>query len=251
MQNKLKGWITPNSVTKDPNDKILILDAAGNVGHEQIYKEMREEDTGLRQETLIHVVSLYERIVARFLMNGYNVNTGLFYAVPRFTGLIEGGKWDPIKNNIYVSFSQDKVLREEIAKTEVVIQGEKNDVMYILETEDKKTGLKDGSMTPGRNFVVRGAYIKVVGDDASVGITFTNKSTKTVVKLDNDMFATNNPSEVIFVIPTTLTDGEYELNITTQYTKNSGLLLKTSRSISIPVHIGGGNENPDENPDIL
>lgn len=48
MQNKLKGWITPNSVTKDPNDKILILDAAGNVGHEQIYKEMREEDTGLR-----------------------------------------------------------------------------------------------------------------------------------------------------------------------------------------------------------
>ena len=32
MQNKLKGWIVPNSVTKDPNDKILILDAAGNVG---------------------------------------------------------------------------------------------------------------------------------------------------------------------------------------------------------------------------
>ena len=51
MQNKLKGWIVPNSVTKDPNDKILILDAAGNVGLEQVYKEMREEDTGLRQET--------------------------------------------------------------------------------------------------------------------------------------------------------------------------------------------------------
>lgn len=49
MQNKLKGWIVPNSVTKDPNDKILILDAAGNVGLEQVYKEMREEDTGLRQ----------------------------------------------------------------------------------------------------------------------------------------------------------------------------------------------------------
>ena len=136
MQNKLKGWIVPNSVTKDPNDKILILDAAGNVGLEQVYKEMREEDTGLRQETLVHVVSLYERIIARFLMNGYNVNTGLFYAVPRFTGLIEGGRWNPEKNSIYVSFNQDKVLREEIAKTQVVIKEEKNDVMYILETED-------------------------------------------------------------------------------------------------------------------
>ena len=49
-------------------------------------------------------------------MNGYNVNTGLFYAVPRFTGIVEKGLWNPLKNGIYVSFIQDKVLREEIAK---------------------------------------------------------------------------------------------------------------------------------------
>ena len=247
MQNKLKGWIVPNSVTKDPNDKILILDAAGNVGLEQVYKEMREEDTGLRQETLVHVVSLYERIIARFLMNGYNVNTGLFYAVPRFTGLIEGGRWNPEKNSIYVSFNQDKVLREEISKTQVVIQGEKNDVMYILETEDKKTNLKDGSMTPGRNFVIRGAYLKVVGDDASVGIVIRNKENDTVTKVTEDMFATNNPSELIFLVPTELTDGEYELTVTTQYTKGTGITLKTPRSVSIPVHVGtgGGSDRPE------
>lgn len=246
MQNKLKGWIVPNSVTKDPNDKILILDAAGNVGLEQVYKEMREEDTGLRQETIVHVVSLYERIVARFLMNGYNVNTGLFYAVARFVGLIEGGRWNPEKNSIYVSFNQDKVLREEIVKTDVVILGEKNDVIYILETEDKKTQLKDGSMTPGRNFVIRGSYIKVVGDDASVGITFRNKANDTVTKLADDMFASNNPSELIILIPTELTDGDYELTITTQYTKNTGLFLKTPRSVSIPVHIGSGSSDRPE-----
>lgn len=245
MQNKLKGWIAPNSVTKDPNDKILILDPAGHVGLEEVYKEMREEDTGLRPETLTHVVTLYERIVARFLMNGYYVNTGLFYAVPRFSGIIEGGRWDSEKNSIYVSFSQDKVLREEIAKTDVVIQGEKNDVMYILETEDKKTGLKDNSMSPGRNFIVRGSHIKIVGDDASVGITFRNKTSDTIVKLGDDMFAANNPSELIFLIPSELSEGEYELTITTQYTKNSGLFLKTPRSISIPVHIGDGeNDRP-------
>lgn len=246
MQNKLKGWIAPNSVTKDPNDKILILDPAGHVGLEEIYKEMREEDTGLRPETLTHVVTLYERIVARFLMNGYYVNTGLFYAVPRFSGIIDGGRWDPAKNNIYVSFLQDKILREEIAKTDVVIQGEKNDVMYILETEDKKTGLKDGSMSPGRNFVVRGAYIKVVGDDSSVGISFRNKADDTIVKVTEDMFATNNPSELIFLVPAELSDGEYELTVTTQYTKNTGVYLKAPRSVSVPVHVGvGGNDRPE------
>lgn len=246
MQNKLKGWIAPNSVTKDPNDKILILDPAGHVGLEEICKEMREEDTGLRPETLTHVVTLYERIVARFLMNGYYVNTGLFYAVPRFSGIIEGGRWDPAKNNIYVSFLQDKILREEIAKTDVVIQGEKNDVMYILETEDKKTGLKDGSMSPGRNLVVRGAYIKVVGDDLSVGISFRNKADDTIVKVTEDMFATNNPSELIFLVPTELSNGEYELTVTTQYTKNTGVYLKVPRLVSFPVHVGaGGNDRPE------
>lgn len=246
MQNKLKAWITSNSVTEDPNDKILILDPAGHVGLEEIYKEMREEDTGLRPETLTHVVTLYERIVARFLMNGYYVNTGLFYAVARLVGIIEGGVWNPKKNNIYVSFVQDKVLREEIAKTAVVIQGEKNDVMYATETEDMNTGLKDGSMTPGRNFVIRGSYLCVKGDDPAVGISFRKLADDSVVKLEKGMFATNKPSELIFLIPAGLTAGEYELTITTQYTKNTGSLLKTPRSVSLPVHVGnGGGDRPE------
>lgn len=250
MLNKLKGWIAPNTVTKDPNDKILILDPAGKIGLDKVYEEMRAEDTGLRQETLVHVVTLYERVIARLLMNGYHVNTGLFYAVPRFTGLIEKGRWNPEKNNIYVSFTQDKVLREEIQKTEIDIQGEKADLMFVIDTEDRSNGLTDGSMTPGRNFAIRGAYLKVEGDDPAVGITFVNTETKAQVKLTSDMFAVNNPSELIFLVPTGLPDGNYELTICTQYMKGKSL-LKTPRSITISVHIGeagggGDSESPDE-----
>lgn len=43
----------------------------------------------------------------------------------------------------------------------------KADVMYILETEDKKTKLKDGSATAGRNFFASGAMLKVMGADPS------------------------------------------------------------------------------------
>ena len=39
MQNKLRGWLTDNSVTSDPNDQILVLDPAGNVGLTEIYAE--------------------------------------------------------------------------------------------------------------------------------------------------------------------------------------------------------------------
>ena len=247
MQNKLRGWLTDNSVTSDPNDQILVLDPAGNVGLTEIYAEMRSEDTGLREETLVHVVTLFQRMVARFLMNGYNVNTGLFYAVPRFTGIVEKGLWNPLKNGIYVSFIQDKVLREEIAKTEVVIKGEKPGMMYVLETEDRSNGLTDGSMTPGRNFAIRGSYLRVLGNDPSVGITLRNMTTDSITKIESDMFGINDPSKIMFVVPANLANGSYELTITTQYMKGKTGVRKTPNSVSIPVFVGqqGGGRNGD------
>ena len=133
----------------------------------------------------------------------------------------------------------------------VEILGEKSNIMYILETEDKKTGLKDGSATAGRNFFVRGAMLKVVGDDESVGVTLTNAS-KAVTKLTDDLITINNPSSLTLLLPTDLEEGEYTLTVTTQYA-NSGHMLKSPRSVSTQIWIGGkptdgsgDSESPDE-----
>jgi hypothetical protein len=175
MKKVLKGWLIDNSVTTDnKTDKILLLASAGSLTLDDVQEEMYKQDTGLRPETLHHSVTLYHRVLMDLILNGYSVNTGLFRAVAQLTGVIEGGVWNKERNSIYVSLTQDKVLREEIAKTSVEILGEKSNIMYILETEDKKTGLKDGSATAGRNFFVRSAMLKVVGDDESVGVTLTN-----------------------------------------------------------------------------
>lgn len=232
--------MVPNSVTPDPKDKIYILESTGKADLNKVYDEMQAEDTGLRRETIVHSVTLYNRICARLLMNGWQVNTGLFYAVPRVTGLVDGGRWNPEINNIYVAFTQDKVIREEIALTNISILGEKGSVMYILETEDRKTGLKDGTVTPGRNIFVRGANLKVIGNDASVGVTLTNTQSKAVVKLDEDMITKNNPSELTLLIPADLADGDYLLTIRTQF-GTSNHQLKEPREVSIDVHVGKGN----------
>lgn len=246
MANTLKGWLADNTVTSDPNDKILVLESTGKADISKIYEEMLAEDTGLRKETIIHVTTLFTRICARLLMNGWQVNTGLFYAVPRFTGVVVGGKWDPKTNNIYVSFVQDKIVREEIAKTNVRILGEKKDVMYILETEDRKTGLKDGSLTPGRNLFIRGANLKVAGTNAAVGITLTD-SKGVERKLDDDLITINKPSELTLLIPSDLAEGDYELKITTQHSSSSSL-LKEPRSVTVSVHTA---KNPDDDHPVI
>lgn len=251
MQNTLKGWQVDNTVTTDnKDDKILLLESAGSVGLEQIYKEMKEEDTGLRMETIAHVVSLFLRVVMRLILNGYSVNTGLSRAVAQFVGVIDKGQWNPATNSVYVSFIQDKLIREAIAKTEVKILGVKANVMYILEVEDRKTGLKDGTATPGRNFFVRGSHLKVVGNDPAVGVTLTD-SAGNVTKLVDDEVSINKPSELTLLLPTGLKDDTYTLTVCTQYSQ-SAQLLKEPRSVSTTIVVGkpGGGDDDDDRPVI-
>lgn len=165
--------------------------------------------------------------------------------------MVEGGAWNKENNSIYVSFTQDKVLREAIAKTVVEILGEKLNTMYILETEDCKTGLKDGSATADHNSFVRGAMLKVVDGRESVGITLTN-SRGVTTKLTDDQITINNPSSLTLLLPADLTEGEYTLTMTTQY-GSAGHILKTPRSVSTQIWVGGkpadggdDSESPDE-----
>ena len=221
MKTELKGWLADNTVTTDnKEDKILVLESAGNLTLSDVLDEMKKEDTGLRAETLKHAVDLFQRTVSELVLNGYSVNTGLFRAVPQFRGVIDGGIWNPEKNSIYVSFNQDKDLREAIARTGVKILGAKGDSAYFIGGEDAATRATDGSATAGRNYRLQGKNIKVAGTDPAIGIILIDeKGTKT--KLPMDMIAVNNPSEVLILLPADLTDGIYELRLTTQYTSGN------------------------------
>ena len=101
MANVLKGWLADNTVTTDnKDDKILVLESAGSLTEKDILERMMHEITGLKEETLNHAVTLYNRIIMESLLNGYTVNTGLFYASPSFQGVIDGGTWNKEKNSI-------------------------------------------------------------------------------------------------------------------------------------------------------
>lgn len=249
MKYTLKGWLVDNTVTVDnKKDKFLLPESAGNLTLQDVLDEMKKEDTGLRAETIEHAVNLFQRVVSNLVLSGYSVNTGLFRAAPQFRGVIEDGKWDGEKNSIYVSFTQDKDLREAIAVTTVDILGEKKDAIYFAGSEDAATRATDGSATAGRNYVLSGRLIKVTGDKEGVGITLTDSSGN-VTKLSGDMLVVNNPSQVIILLPAGLANGDYTLTLTTQYSGTS-TLLKVPRSVSRIISIGtssGGNNGGGQN----
>lgn len=236
MKHTLKGWLVDNALTvDDKEDKILMLDSAGSLTMEDIIEEMKREDTGLRTETLEHALKLFNRVTADLLLSGFAVNTGLFHAVPQFRGTIVNGAWDPERNSIYVSFTQDKDLREAIAETSVDILGDKASGMYISGVKDAATQATDGTMTPGRNFTISGRLLKVAGENPKVGITIRSEEAGETL-LPADMLTVNNPSQLVILVPADLAPGEYTLTVTTQYT-GSGTPLKTPRSVSRQVYV--------------
>ena len=64
MKNVLKIWLVDNTVTVDnKDDKIGQLESSGNLSLQDMPDEMNKEDTGLRPETIEHVVKLYNRVL--------------------------------------------------------------------------------------------------------------------------------------------------------------------------------------------
>lgn len=251
MQYTIKGKLADNTVTVDnPDDKILQVSTTGSVALSDIVDEMKAEDSGLRRETIEHVVNLYHRVVERLVLNGYNVNTGLFYAATQAKGVIENGVWNPAKNSLYVSITQGKELREAIAQTKVVIDGMANEKAFFTGTEDTATRATDGTATPGRNFTLNGRNIKIVGDEAIAGLKLVD-SKAVETPIPKDMIAVNNPSQVIFLVPADLAEGVYTLTLTTLYSGKSESPLKTPRVVSRTLTVGDGSGGDDgEDPTV-
>lgn len=258
MSNEIKyqinGQLADNTVTvDDKEDMILVPLTIGSADEARIMAEMKAEDSGLRDETILHVHELEKRVVKRLLMSGYNVNNGLYHASVSFRGVIESSAWNPEKNSIVVNFNPGADLREAIKQTSVSIIGEKGSVMYIAGVTDASTRAQDASATAGRAFTLKGSKLKVTGKDASVGITLKS-STGTVTKVTEDLYVTNEPSKLTFIIPANLANGTYELKVTTQF--NGSGLLKAPRSVLKTIYIGtapagggnGGGGDENDNP---
>lgn len=250
MKKELKGWLADNTVTGENNgDKILVLESAGGLTLNDVLDEMRKEDTGLRKETLAHAVDLYHRTLAELVLNGYSVNTGLFRIVPQFKGLVEDGVWNPETNSIYILMQQDKVLRDAISETSVKILGKKGSAAYIISSQDTTTRATDGSATPGRTFRLKGKNIKVAGTDEAVGV-YLLASDGNKTKLDMDRVVVNNPSEVIVLLPADLKEGNYELQIVTQFAA-ANKLLKAPRTVIKALFVGDAPEDSGDGGEVI
>jgi hypothetical protein len=227
MKNILKVWLRRLELTADPNDFSAVMSYMGRASMKTIIDAMMAEGIEQKRETIEAIVNRYNRKSAEFALNGWTVDTGLVYMRAIVSGAIYGKKLDSARNSVYVSVTQGADIRREAAQTQVEVLGEMPNVMYILQVTNMQTKAPDGTLTRGRNALVEGAYLRVAGDDPSIGVYLVNADNDAETKLDDDLLVTNDPSKLL-LIPADLPAGSYRLKVITQFT-GAGKLLKAPR----------------------
>ena len=232
-----------NPLTKEVGDKRFVLVSNGTADFDRVISEIMAVNPGLERETVEAVVKLEHRTIMRLTLSGMRVSNGLFSAVASPKGRA-GASWDPEVNQLNITIAQGTDWREAIRQTTVNVLGEKAEVMYVSGTTDAATRATDRTATPGYPFTVEGNYLKLAGDDPSVGITLVSED-GTETRIDPAMVAVNEPKKLVFMLPSGLEAGTYTLRITTQYGSN-GNLVKTPRTVESALYIGVTPTTPDD-----
>jgi hypothetical protein len=109
----------------------------------------------------------------------------------------------------------------------VKILGEEQSGFFIAEVLDIKTGKRNYIITPGRNLLIIGGKIKIMGDHITVGIYFVNVLTGERIKVADDDLVENTATHLLIVNPL-LTAGGWQVEAITQYAGSA--LLKEPRT---------------------
>jgi hypothetical protein len=231
--HKIKAWLYENLLTQDnPNDYIARVNSERSLGVSDICESAVERGgADVSAASMEHAVNLFLKEMGYRLCDGFSINTGWFTASVHIKGVFDSPneKFDPQKHTVLFEFHQGATLRRETELIDVDILGVAETGAAIAQVIDVKTGSINDLLTPNRNLKISGHKIKIAGDNEANGVYFVNQNTQELTKVDDTDIVTNNPSEVIVVIPS-LPSGTFHLELVTQFVGHSKNFLKEPRT---------------------
>ena len=225
--HRIKAYLYDNLLTRDnPNDFIARTISERSLNVKQICEAaVNRGGADVSAAAMEHATALFLKEMAYQLCDGYSINTGYFTAGTQIRGVFDSPteSFNSQKHSILFQFNQGEKLRAEIPNIEINILGVADASSAVLQVKDVKSGTVNDLLTPGRNLKISGSKIKITGDSPANGIFFVNTATEARTAVEVSDIVTNNPSELIVIIPD-LIAGIYRLEVVTQYAGGSTTL---------------------------
>jgi hypothetical protein len=228
--HQISAWLYKNLLTPDPDDYVIRPVSARTLSVKEICESASlRGGADIPAPAMEHAANLFLTEMGYLLCDGFSVNTGWFTAGPLIKGVANSPKeqFNREKHTLLFEFRQGALLRKELGNVTVEILGVADTDAAITQVIDVKSGSVNNLLTLNRNLKIAGQKIKIAGDHVANGIYFVNQVTGERTRVDDSDIVTNNPSELIVVIPD-LASGTYLLELTTQYAVGS--LLKEPRT---------------------
>jgi vacuolar-type H+-ATPase subunit F/Vma7 len=244
--HRIRAILFPNLLTEDTGDFYAKVISERALGISDICESaVTRGNAPTSAEAMKINVELFFKEMEYQLKDGYSVNTGYFIAVPQVKDVFRhiSDKFDKLRHSVYFLFNQGEILRRGLEDIEIEITGVGEAGILISEVIDVKTGSVSDRITPNRNLRIRGAKLKLAGEDPNVGVYFVNETTGEQIKTEADEIVDNKPSEPVIVIPQS-DAGLYTLKVVSQYT--NGALLKEPRRATFDVILTVWKPNKDE-----
>ena len=222
---KIKARLYNNVLTPNANDFMARVQSERSLNVKDVCRAATTRGgADISAAAMEHAVNLFLKEMGYGLCDGFSINTGWFTASVSIRGVFgsPNEKFNAAKHTVMFDFNQGSLLRKELANVTVEITGVADTAAYIAQVIDVKTGSVNDLLTVGRNLKIAGSKIKIAGDNPANGVYFVNQATQNRTQVDTTDMVTNNPSELVIVIPE-LAAGEYKLELVTQFTNSTFL----------------------------
>ena len=165
------------------------------------------------------------------MMDGFSINNGYFIMSLTMQGTFTGvtDSYDTSRHSLEFSIVPTDSTKNELENVIVSIDGLADTEPKILQITDMSNGNLNSTITPGKNLYLEGSRLKVVGDDSLCGVYLTNNDDGTQTQLSGYDLQRNMPSELLVLVPSDLTSGNYTVSVTTQYS-TANKTVKTPRT---------------------
>jgi hypothetical protein len=182
-----------------------------------------ERRTDLNPANMRATLEILKEIGLEYIAKGHNVRFLLAYFGTEVKGVLIGdhAKWDSSKNRLAVHVAPTAEVRNALKSATVNVLGMASYGTIINTLTDVSTGEVNSVLTPGGGVNLTGNKMKIVGSDPSVGISLIRQDNGEIITIPSNSILVNAPSKISFILPSTLSAGDYKLQITTQFSTAS------------------------------
>jgi len=208
----LKYGLVPNKLNTKNGDCVGLTTGNDSYSTKDIIEMMIERGSTVTKAEALAVIEEYSQVISTLVRGGASVNTELFAVSPSVSGNFTGmdDSFDPNRHSVKLNLTAGSRLQQEINHIQLKKVQIHSRIPVVRQFTDLYSGMKDNSFTPGQAASVKGSLLKFEETDPLQGIFLIGDGKK---ETRVDRVIKNVASELLFIMPDTLLDKEYRIEI--------------------------------------